>query len=88
MTDDPILERVQAIVARIAGPGRTPHNAGPDTPLGEEGFWLDSLDLLDVIVACESEFGTVLDQASGLGVEALESARNLAQLIRMQVDTR
>ena len=88
MTDDPIADRVQAIVARIAGPGRTPPDASPDTPLGAEGFWLDSLDLLDVIVACESEFGTVLDQASGLGVEALESARNLARVISTQLDTR
>lgn len=88
MTDDPILDRVQAIVARIAGPGRTPPDASPDTPLGEEGFWLDSLDLLDVIVACENEFGTVLDQVSGLGTETLESARDLARVIRTQVDIR
>jgi len=87
MTDDPILDRVLAIVARVSGPGRTPPDAGPDTPLGDEGFWLDSLDLLEVVVACENEFGTVLDQASGLTAKALESVRNLAQVIRTQVDT-
>ena len=88
MTDDSILDRVLAIVARISGPARTPPDAGPDTPLGEEGYWLDSLELLDVIVACENEFGTTLDEASGLGADALESARTLARVIRAQVDAR
>src|SRR5262249_14369908 len=57
MTNDSIVERVHAIVNQIAGPGRTPDDAGPDTPLGESGYWLDSVDVLEVLVACEHEFG-------------------------------
>jgi hypothetical protein len=47
-----VLEGVQAIVAEIAGAHRTPSDAGPETPLGEDGFWLDSIDVLEVILAC------------------------------------
>lgn len=88
MTNDPILDRVLAITVSLSGPGRTPPDADPDTPLGDEGFWLDSLDLLDLIVACENEFATVLDEASGLREDALVSARTLASVIRTQVDAR
>jgi acyl carrier protein len=50
-----LTKQVQAIVARVAGPDRTPRDAGPDTPVGEEGFWLDSVDPVEVIVRCGEE---------------------------------
>jgi acyl carrier protein len=81
VTGDRILDRVQAVVARIAGPSRTPRDAGPDTPLGEGGYWLDSVDLLEVIVACEKEFG-LFDDERDLTTEGLGTARNLAEVIR------
>jgi len=64
-----------------AGPTRTPPGAGPDTPLGGGGFWLDSVDLVEVIVACETEFAVTFDGETDLTMEALGTARTLADLI-------
>ncbi len=83
--DDLILQRVQAIVAQTAGASQTLPEVGPDTPLGKEGFWLDSVDALMVILACEQEFGVAFDGADDLTAEALRSARNLAALIRRKL---
>jgi acyl carrier protein len=76
-----VLERVQAIVARIAGPHRQPPGAGPDTPLGDEGYWLDSVDLLEVILACEETFGIVLQQPDDPVSEALRTPATLAAAV-------
>lgn len=80
MTDE-ILPRVLAIVSRVAGPGRTPPGAGPETGLGEPGYWLDSVDVLEVVLACEHEFGVLLADATDLTRENLASVRSLAELI-------
>jgi acyl carrier protein len=82
MTPDLLLARVLAIVAGIAGEGRTPAAAGPDTPLTEGGFWLDSVALLEVILACEEEFRIVFDPESDLTREALGTIGALAGSIR------
>jgi len=81
MTDS-ILDRVQRLVAQAAGDARIPADAGPDTPLGEDGFWLDSVDLVEVIVACEGEFGVAFDGETDLTPESLRTVRSLATLIR------
>jgi acyl carrier protein len=82
VTSASIVSRVQALVARIAGASRTPASAGPDTPLGEGGYWLDSVDLLEVAVACEREFGLPFDAESDLTAESLTTVRSLAEMIR------
>ena len=76
-----LLERVQTVVAQVAGPSRTPPDAGPDTPLGDGGFWLDSVDLVEVVVACESEFEVSFEGETDLTCETLHSGRTLAELI-------
>ncbi len=83
--DDAILARVRAIVTDIAGAGRVPADAGPDTPLGEEGFWLDSTEMLEVILACEREFGISFGADTSPGVEGVSTVRSLAEAIRIQV---
>jgi acyl carrier protein len=60
---------------------RPPHGAGPDTPLGDGGFWLDSVDLVEVVVACEGEFEVSFEGETDLTREALHSVRSLAELI-------
>ncbi|HYB41765.1 MAG TPA: acyl carrier protein [Candidatus Methylomirabilis sp.] len=80
MSDDGVLERVQAIVAGIAGADRTPAVVGPDTPLGEDGFWLDSVDMLEVLLACEREFSTSFP--ANLAGAALATVRSLAEAVR------
>jgi acyl carrier protein len=80
-SDDPILVRVRSIIERITGAERTPAGSGPDTPLGD-GFWLDSIDLLEVLVACELEFGVVLDDTSDVESGAFGTLGTLTELIR------
>jgi acyl carrier protein len=85
MTVDPILERVQALVTEVAGPERAPTDADPGTPLGDSGYWLDSVDVLEVILACEREFGTVFEEGADLTPETLYSARRLDDLVRSKL---
>ena len=63
------------------GPTKTPPDAGPDTLLGDGGFWLDSVDLVEAVVACESEFAVTFEGETDLTREALHSVRTLADLI-------
>jgi len=79
---DPILARIQAIVSGIAGYARAVAGAGPDTPLGDDGYWLDSVDVLEVILACEHEFDVSLADHADLTPEALASVGSLAELVR------
>ena len=78
---DPLLARTRAIIERVTGPGRTPAGTGPDTPLAD-GFWLDSVEMLEVIVACETEFGVVFDESGDLDSGAFRTLGTLTALIR------
>ena len=82
MTNGPTLERVQAIITGIAGSERSVTNAGPDTPLTEGGFWLDSVHLLQTILACEEAFEVVFDPETDFTDKSLETVRTLFDLIR------
>jgi acyl carrier protein len=82
MTDDRCIERVHSIVERIAGPARSVPGAGPETRLGDGGFWLDSTAMLEVVLACEEEFGIVFDWEGELSPEVLGTIRSLAEAIR------
>jgi len=81
MSDDAVLRRVDAIVARVAGPARLPRDPTPETPLGEGGYWLDSVDLLEVIVAREQEFGMTFDTNDDRSEKSLSTVRTLADTI-------
>lgn len=82
MPDDPIFELVRDIVATVAGPTRTPADAGPETPLAEGGFWLDSIDILQVIAGCESQFGVLFEGETDVTTDSLETLRSLTELVR------
>jgi acyl carrier protein len=83
MTDrDALLDRILAIVARVVGPKRTPPpDIGAHTPLGDDGLWLDSVELLQVVIACEAEFGITFDPATDLVGGGLSTLGTLADLI-------
>ena len=81
MSADVTVERVQAIIARIAGPDRVPRDAGPDTPLRDGGFWLDSVDLLEAIIACETEFEVAFDPEADFSARTLRTVATLFRLI-------
>jgi acyl carrier protein len=78
---DPVFETIRALVARIARPGRVPAHCDPETRLSEGGFWLDSVELLEVVVACEEEFRIVFDATRDLTDGALETLGSLTALI-------
>ncbi len=63
-----------------------PAAAGPETPLGEGGFWLDSVEMLEVVVACEEEFAMTFDAGVPIAASALTSLAHLASAIRMRVE--
>ena len=61
MSSDADVARLLEIVTEVAGPDRTPERASAETPLNEGGFWLDSADLLEVLLGCEAAFSVTLD---------------------------
>ena len=79
---DALPGRVLSVVCRTAGPTRTPANPGPHTPLGNGGFWLVSVDLVELIVACEAEFSVTFEGETDLTEEALGTVGALTDLIR------
>lgn len=52
-----IVDRLLVIVMTIAGPQRTPADAGANTRLWGGGFWLDSIELMHLMLACDDAFG-------------------------------
>lgn len=83
---DWLLDATHALIERVVGPDRTPPNAGADTRLSE-GYWLDSVELLEVVIACESEFGIVFDETHDLKGDAFETLGTLTDLIRSKHPT-
>jgi acyl carrier protein len=84
VAQSPILARVLALASRLPGAQRLPPDPGSETPLANGGFWLDSVALLELIVACEEAFGICLDPAE-LTPDRLESAGSLAALIEARM---
>ena len=85
MTVDGAFDRVRAIVVRLAGPERTPASIGPETPLGERGFHLDSVELLEVMLACETEWGMTFDSDPAASVRALQTLGTLTSAVRARL---
>lgn len=79
MNDD-TRNGVLEIVARVAGAGRVPTRPGLDTPL-RDGYWLDSMELLDVVLACEARFGVAFIEGVDLTPENLATIGTLVALI-------
>ena len=76
----PSLEAVQAIVMRYAD--APPADAGPDTSLTEEGFALDSINLLRAIIECEERFQVTFDPETDFTDQTLSTVRTLFHLVR------
>ena len=81
MSDDPISQRLRAIAATIAGPSRTPPAPVDDTPLVDGGYWLDSVDLLNLVLACEREFGVTFDPDVDFTPDTLRTLGGLRRVV-------
>jgi len=86
-TPDPLLDATRALVERIAGPGRVRPDAGPDTHLVQD-CWLDSVELLEILIACESEFGVVFEPARDFADGSPSTLGTLTSLIRSKTTGR
>jgi acyl carrier protein len=80
-----LVAKLIAVVARIAGRERTPADAGPDTPLVGGGFFLTSVGILEVIVACEAAFDVSFDSELDLSRETLATIGTLAGAIERKL---
>ena len=85
MTNDDTLTCLIALASRVAGPERTPQGAGSDTPLMQAGFWLDSVGLLELVVACEAEFQVAFDPERDLTVDALATIGSFAAVVEAKL---
>jgi len=88
MTSTPTLDAVHAVVARVAGAHRSPAAPGPDTRLTDGGYWLDSVHLLEAIIACEDAFGVVFDPATDFTDDNLRTVGTLCDLVRRAASRR
>ena len=82
MDDEAVVEGLCAIVARVVGAPRVPADAAAGTLLGDGGLWLDSMELLQVVLACEAQFGITFEPAEDLIGDGLETLGTLAGVIR------
>jgi acyl carrier protein len=85
MTSRSVPDRLKAILREVAGPGRTPPALGAETPLRAGGFWFDSVALLELIVAVETEFGVDFDPATDFGDAALRTVGSLTAVIERRL---
>jgi acyl carrier protein len=82
MDDKAMREGLCAIVKCVVEAARVPADVNADTPLGDGGLWLDSMELLQVVLACEAQFGITFKPAEDLIGDGLETVGTLANVIR------
>ncbi len=83
---DAIFDRTRAIIERVVGAQRTPAHVDAGTRLAD-GFWLDSVEMLEVVIACEIEFGIVFSEAGDLDVASLDTVGTLVEVIRARLSS-
>lgn len=77
------FDAIREIVARVAGPGRIPEAVTRETRLGK-GYLLDSVEMLDVVIACEAEFDIAFGEQD-LNPSSFETLGSLTDLVRSKV---
>jgi acyl carrier protein len=81
---DRVHDEIRRLVEDIAGASRKPAHAGPETRL-TEGYWLDSIELLELMIACETRFGVVFDERRDFENGALDTLGSLTRLVRSKL---
>ncbi len=74
------LTVVAAIVSRIVGQARTPAQPARDTRLSQ-GYLLDSVELLEVVIASEQAFGITFDEQVDFRPGTFETLGSLVDLV-------
>lgn len=79
---DPLLARVWETLAAVAGRDRVSSGPSAACPLGRGGFWFDSIDLLDAILACEKAFDIAFEIDTDFDASRLRTVGDLVSLVR------
>lgn len=80
MSEELVVKVKQLIIASLRIEGMSPDEIDSDAPLFGEGLGLDSIDALQLVVAMEKEFGTVVPDAA-TGSRVFASVRSMAAFI-------
>jgi acyl carrier protein len=80
MPEELIVKVKQLIINSLRIEGMSPEEIDTDAPLFGEGLGLDSIDALQLVVAMEKEFGTVVPDAA-TGSRVFASVRSMAAFI-------
>ena len=80
MSEELIPKVKQMIIDSLRIEGMSPDEIDSDAPLFGEGLGLDSIDALQLVVAMEKEFGTVVPDAA-TGSIVFASVRSMAAYI-------
>ncbi len=76
-----LIETVkQMIIDALRIEGMAPADIDTDAPLFGEGLGLDSIDVLQLVVAMEKQFGVVVPDAA-TGTKVFQSVRTMAAYI-------
>ncbi len=79
-TPDPLKTEIKLAIVRSLRLPITADEIGDDTPLFGEGLGLDSIDVLELILELERNFGIVITDEQ-LGVAVLQSVDTIAAFV-------
>lgn len=80
MSEELIVKVKQMIIESLRIDGMSVDEIDSDAPLFGEGLGLDSIDALQLVVAMEKQFGTVVPDAA-TGTKVFASVRSMAAYI-------
>ena len=84
MTTLDLATQVKQIILNVANlAGRSPADIDNDMPLFEEGLGLDSVDLLELVIALERRFGLKIRNDEG-GRKILRSVASIVSALEQQ----
>jgi acyl carrier protein len=84
MIEDLILKLRKEIIDQLQVEGITPEEVDPEAPLfGEEGLGLDSIDVLELVVLLDKNYGIKI-RASKDGPKIFYSIKSIAEYIMDQ----
>ncbi|MEI6209127.1 MAG: phosphopantetheine-binding protein [Desulfuromonadales bacterium] len=83
MSEDLIQKVKQMIISSLRIEGMSPDEIDADAPLFGDGLGLDSIDALQLVVAMEKEFGTLVPDAA-TGGKVFASVRSMSAFIEEQ----
>jgi acyl carrier protein len=82
-----LLSRVRKILIDRLHVRRTPDEIDPDTSLFLSGLGLDSVDMVELVVACEAEFGVTIRSGTA-GRARLRTLNNVVDFVISEEEKR